>query len=81
MTDTANPLEAYALDRIADGHTVTLFFGAHSLLAKTLATDPPGMLKGEGIDGTEFLVSASGLVAVRANKIDDKDSTVGFRAA
>jgi hypothetical protein len=82
MTDTPNPLEAYALGRIADGHTVTLFFGSHSLLAMTLAADPgsPGMLKGEGVDGTEFLVSAAGLLAVRANKKDEKDSTVGFRA-
>lgn len=81
MTDTVARLEAYALDRIAEGHSVTLFFGSHSLLAKTLAVTPdaPGLLRGEGIDGVQFMVASAGLVAVRANKIDDAESTVGFR--
>ncbi|MGV3771052.1 MAG: hypothetical protein ACO1NM_13570 [Sphingobium phenoxybenzoativorans] len=81
MTDIAAALETYALERIAEGHTVTLFFGSHSLLAKTLAVSPdmPGMLSGEGMDETQFLVSAAGLVAVRANKIEAVESTVGFR--
>jgi hypothetical protein len=82
MTDEASQLAAYALERIVEGHTVTLFFGTHALLAKALVAAPgmPGMLLGDGIDGAQFLVPAAGLVAVRANKIDDAESAVGFRA-